>query len=132
MIELVSADRCTACGLCIRVCPTQVFDDADGEGFPAIARQADCQTCYICEAYCPVDALYVAPYGDTAVAVDEAALAAAGTLGSWRKTLGWGGRGRVPLAQLDTTPFIDRILPTQAPLPAAETAFILGAIEVTG
>ena len=26
-----------------------------------IARQADCQTCYLCELYCPADALYVGP-----------------------------------------------------------------------
>ncbi len=26
-----------------------------------IARQSDCQTCFMCEAYCPTDALYVHP-----------------------------------------------------------------------
>ncbi|ENO83982.1 4Fe-4S dicluster domain-containing protein [Thauera linaloolentis] len=123
MIELVSEARCTECGLCIRVCPTNVFDDH--AGLPVIARQDDCQTCYICEAYCPVDALYVAPYGDEPVAVDEDALAAAGTLGSWRATIGW-GRKRPTMAALDTTPFIDRILPSQPELPAREIDFILG------
>ncbi|NMG67619.1 4Fe-4S ferredoxin [Azoarcus indigens] len=124
MIELVSTSRCTECGLCVRVCPTNVFDDHDG--LPVIARQHDCQTCYICEVYCPVDALYVAPYGDQAVTVDEDALAADGTLGSWRAAIGW-GRKRVTLAALDTTPFIDRILPSQPALPAEEIAFILAA-----
>ncbi len=28
---------------------------------PMIARQEDCQTCFMCELYCPTDALYVAP-----------------------------------------------------------------------
>ncbi|WP_418647874.1 4Fe-4S binding protein [Thauera butanivorans] len=124
MIELVSESRCIECGLCIRVCPTNVFDDRGG-GFPVIARQDDCQTCYICEIYCPVDALYVAPYGEYSVAVDERALEGSGVLGSWRRTVGW-GRKRPTLAELDTTPFIDRILPSQPQLSADELAFILG------
>ncbi|GBF78437.1 hypothetical protein PA598K_07081 [Paenibacillus sp. 598K] len=108
MIELVSDERCISCNLCVKVCPTNVFDKT--EHAPIIARQEDCQTCFICEAYCPVDALYVSPYTDEAVVVEESALAAAGTLGSWRATIGW-GPGRTKLAAVDQTPFIDRILP---------------------
>ncbi len=107
MIELISADRCISCGLCVKVCPTNVFDGAVGE-VPRIARQSDCQTCYMCEAYCPVDALYVAPYADKSVPVDEATLQATGLLGSWRATLGWGA-GRTRLAAVDTTPFLDEL-----------------------
>ena len=36
-----------------------------------IARKHDCQTCFLCEAYCPVDALYVAPQVEEPVEVDE-------------------------------------------------------------
>lgn len=108
MIELVSAERCIGCNLCVKVCPTNVFDKK--EHAPVIARQSDCQTCFICEAYCPVDALYVSPYADEQVAVDEHRLAEEGVLGSWRATLGW-GPGRTKLAALDQTPFINRILP---------------------
>lgn len=109
MIELVSAERCIQCNLCVKVCPTNVFDKTEG-GVPVIKRQEDCQTCFICEAYCPVDALYVSPFTDEAVQVDEEELAAKGILGSWRETIGW-GPGRQKLAALDQTPFIDRILP---------------------
>jgi NAD-dependent dihydropyrimidine dehydrogenase PreA subunit len=109
MIELVSSDRCVQCGLCVKVCPTNVFD-AGVDNVPVIARQDDCQTCFICEAYCPADALYVSPYADTPVAVDEQHLVETQLLGSWRKTIGW-GPGRTTLAAIDTTPFIDRILP---------------------
>ncbi|TXK84667.1 ferredoxin family protein [Paenibacillus sp. N3.4] len=110
MIEFVSSERCVSCSLCVKVCPTNVFDQGAG-GIPVIARQEDCQTCFICEAYCPVDALYVSPFADPLeTAPLEEQLVEANLLGSWRETLGW-GKGRVKLAEIDTTPFIDRILP---------------------
>jgi ferredoxin len=109
MIELVSATRCIECNLCVKVCPTNVFDEVEGAA-PIIARQEDCQTCFMCEAYCPVDALYVAPFADNPFAVSEEEVVGSDEMGSWRRTLGWGS-GRVPLAAIDATPFIDRIRP---------------------
>lgn len=109
MIELVSDDRCIQCNLCVKVCPTNVFDKVP-DAAPIIKRQEDCQTCFICEAYCPVDAIYVSPYADKAVEVNESELAEQGILGSWRKKIGW-GPGRTKLASIDQTAFIDRILP---------------------
>lgn len=116
MIELVSAERCISCNLCVKVCPTNVFDKTV-DGIPVIARQEDCQTCFMCEAYCPVDALYVSPYTDEQVHVDEDELIANNLLGSWRETIGWGS-GRTKLAAIDQTQFIDRILPTKVIRPA--------------
>lgn len=96
MIELVSEDRCTGCDLCVQVCPTHVFDAVPG-GIPVIARQHDCQTCFMCEAWCPVDALYVAPFADEVTAVSEPQLVDSALLGSYRRTIGWapGTRGTV-------------------------------------
>lgn len=96
MIELVSAERCVKCDICVRVCPTNVFDYGEGR-LPVIARQDDCQTCFMCEAWCPADALFVAPQA-SAVAVgspylDEQWLIERGLLGSYRREIGW-GRGR--------------------------------------
>lgn len=103
MIELVSATRCIGCDVCIRVCPTDVFDRGPGR-VPRIARQDDCQTCFLCEAWCPVDALYVAPLTTPAPAGsparDEDWLATTGLLGSYRRQLGW-RRGDVPGSALD-------------------------------
>jgi NAD-dependent dihydropyrimidine dehydrogenase PreA subunit len=87
MIELVIQDRCTGCGKCVQVCPTNVFDFS-GER-PSIARQEDCQTCFLCELYCTSDALYVAPNAERATPVNEAEILASGLLGEYRRDSGW-------------------------------------------
>ncbi|WP_433137358.1 4Fe-4S dicluster domain-containing protein [Actinomadura nitritigenes] len=101
MIEVVSAARCVKCDICVKVCPTDVFDRGP-DGLPVIARQGDCQTCFMCEAHCPADALYVAPFSGPAPAgsrhTDEAALA--GAFGEYRRVVGW-GRGRTPGSRAD-------------------------------
>jgi NAD-dependent dihydropyrimidine dehydrogenase PreA subunit len=110
VIEIISAAACIDCDKCVEVCPTNVFDPVPG-GHPVIARQADCQTCFMCEAYCPADALYVAPFrgpvadlptssGRPATDLDEARLAAAGRFGEYRRWIGWGA-GRRPGARRD-------------------------------
>ncbi|MFD4506182.1 4Fe-4S binding protein [Streptomyces sp. NPDC058457] len=96
MIEIVEPDRCIGCDLCIDVCPTRVFDRGP-DGVPVLARQGDCQTCFQCEAYCPTDALFVAPLVTPAAPGsrfhDVGELAESGLLGGYRRELGW-GRGR--------------------------------------
>ncbi|MDF5733280.1 MAG: 4Fe-4S binding protein [Rhizonema sp. PD38] len=101
MIELVSAMRCIECNICVNVCPTNVFESVPNAP-PTIARQSDCQTCFMCELYCPVDALYVAPQVEPLESVDEKSLAEAGLLGSYRKNIGW-GRERTNGAKEDST-----------------------------
>jgi NAD-dependent dihydropyrimidine dehydrogenase PreA subunit len=88
MIEIVVDDRCTKCGLCVQVCPTNVFD-AEPDGKPVIARQSDCQTCFMCELYCTADALFVGPNCDHPVAVDTADVLESGWLGQFRRDSGW-------------------------------------------
>ncbi|MET7473760.1 ferredoxin family protein [Streptomyces sp. NPDC005648] len=94
MIEVVEAGRCIACDRCIEVCPTRVFDRGP-DGVPVIARHDSCQTCFQCEAYCPTDALFVAPLVDPAPADspyrDPTLLEDSGLLGGYRRELGWGG-----------------------------------------
>lgn len=101
MIELISNSRCIKCNICVSVCPTNVFDKVPGAP-PAIARQNDCQTCFMCELYCPADALYVAPQVEPLELVDEKSLIEAGLLGSYRHNIGWSG-GQINQAQQDAT-----------------------------
>lgn len=108
MIELISAERCTSCNKCVQVCPTNVFDAVPG-GLPVIARQSDCQTCYACEAYCPYDALYVAPESFESVEVDEEDLLARGFLGDYREAIGW-GPGREPVSRRDPEHILHRLI----------------------
>jgi NAD-dependent dihydropyrimidine dehydrogenase PreA subunit len=87
MIEVIDAQRCTSCDICVNVCPTNVFDKTDG--IPVIARQNDCQTCFLCELYCPEDALFVSPFADTLQHVDPEMLRQNALLGSYRRAIGW-------------------------------------------
>jgi NAD-dependent dihydropyrimidine dehydrogenase PreA subunit len=86
MIELVSTTRCTGCNICVQVCPMNVFDRVVGAA-PVVARQSDCQTCFMCELYCPEDALYVSPDTKPIEPIAEPALA--DVLGSYRAAIGW-------------------------------------------
>lgn len=120
MIEIVSADRCIGCAICIKVCPTNVFDGEVGE-IPVIARQSDCQTCSMCEVYCPADALFVAPVTSPVPAdspwLDEEQLADVGLLGRYRELEGW-GPGRVPSSKRPLS-FARRGAPNIGRLPGA-------------
>lgn len=96
MIEIVDANSCISCDKCIEVCPTRVFDRG-ADGIPVIERQSLCQTCFQCEAYCPVDALFVAPLvapaPDGSPFKDFDAMRDADLVGGYRRVLGW-GKGR--------------------------------------
>ncbi|MFI1912854.1 4Fe-4S binding protein [Nocardia sp. NPDC020380] len=106
MIELVLTEVCIGCDKCVDVCPTDVFDRTDS-GIPVIARQSDCQTCFMCEAYCPVDALYVAaqstPLADAGAIPPE-------QIGRYRAEIGW-GRGRRPGSLVAIGPELPRGTP---------------------
>jgi NAD-dependent dihydropyrimidine dehydrogenase PreA subunit len=94
MIEIISKDRCIKCNICVQVCPLNVFDFIQDDT-PIISRKSDCQTCFLCEAYCPADALYVSPKAEEDSIKEENI-----TFGSYRASLGW-GENQQPTARLD-------------------------------
>jgi NAD-dependent dihydropyrimidine dehydrogenase PreA subunit len=95
MIELVVESRCTRCNACVEACPTNVFEAVPGRA-PIIARQEDCQTCYMCELYCPADALFVGSDCERPEQVDEEQIIASGLLGQFRRHHGWGEWAKDP------------------------------------
>lgn len=99
MIELIDAQRCTGCNICVLACPTNVFESVAGKA-PKLARKDDCQTCFMCEVYCPEDALFVAPYADRTATVVELTVQTDRWLGSYRSAVGW-GKGRESTASAD-------------------------------
>ena len=88
MIEVIVSDRCTNCGKCVEVCPTNVLDPSQA-GPPILARVEDCQTCFMCELHCRADAIYVAPDCDRRVPTSADEALASGRLGQYRQHSGW-------------------------------------------
>jgi 2-oxoglutarate ferredoxin oxidoreductase subunit delta len=51
-------ELCKACGVCVELCPENVFD-RDRLGSPVVARPGDCSQCLLCELHCPDFAIEV-------------------------------------------------------------------------
>jgi 2-oxoglutarate ferredoxin oxidoreductase subunit delta len=49
---VVELDLCKACGICVALCPCDVFE-RDALGYPVVARLSDCTSCAFCERHCP-------------------------------------------------------------------------------
>jgi len=64
----VDWDICNGCGICIKICPVQLYDWKETIGHPISekksfpAREPECACCYECETKCPVKAIKVTFY----------------------------------------------------------------------
>lgn len=54
-IPVVDETRCTGCGWCVDVCPTECLES--GAPMPWMPRPLDCISCSLCELICPDEAL---------------------------------------------------------------------------
>jgi 2-oxoglutarate ferredoxin oxidoreductase subunit delta len=43
---------CKACGVCIQLCPQNVFE-TDMDGYPVVVNPFECTQCAICWLHCP-------------------------------------------------------------------------------
>ena len=50
--KTVDLHLCKGCGICIEICPKQVYD-RDQLGKPIVARDEVCTYCHLCELHCP-------------------------------------------------------------------------------
>jgi formate hydrogenlyase subunit 6/NADH:ubiquinone oxidoreductase subunit I len=57
-LPLLDEARCTGCGDCVAVCPTECL--ALAGPVPWLPRPADCVSCSLCVLICPADALRLA------------------------------------------------------------------------
>jgi MinD superfamily P-loop ATPase len=58
-LPLLDDSRCTGCGDCVRVCPTDCLA-MDGP-VPWLPRPGDCISCTLCALVCPAEALRLVP-----------------------------------------------------------------------
>ncbi len=52
----IEDEKCTRCGLCVRICPTRIFDSSEG-GLPVARHAEECVLCGQCLCACPADAI---------------------------------------------------------------------------
>ncbi len=57
VVRAIDYNKCNNCGLCYRICPTDVYAMFDKKVY--IAHQADCMSCYLCAHECPVKAIKI-------------------------------------------------------------------------
>ena len=56
---IVDQERCTRCGICVKVCPSGIIDAVDENHLPQVqeTNAPRCMNCGHCEAFCPSQAL---------------------------------------------------------------------------
>jgi formate hydrogenlyase subunit 6/NADH:ubiquinone oxidoreductase subunit I len=56
-LPTVNAARCTGCGDCVAICPTQCLAMSRSGAVPWLPRPLDCVSCSVCVLVCPPDAI---------------------------------------------------------------------------
>lgn len=54
-MPIVNANKCTGCGRCVDLCPTQALAQVNGKA--ALAHPERCTYCTACEDVCPENAI---------------------------------------------------------------------------
>jgi NAD-dependent dihydropyrimidine dehydrogenase PreA subunit len=60
-IDKIDVKLCNGCGMCIQICPTDVFRMDKKSRKAIITYPEDCQVCELCMVNCPTKAIMVTP-----------------------------------------------------------------------
>lgn len=57
MPPVIAKEKCSGCGLCAEICPTDVFFAAEKGKPPAVEHEEECWHCNACGLDCPEKAI---------------------------------------------------------------------------
>jgi adenylylsulfate reductase, subunit B len=57
MPPVIQEDKCIKCGICVDVCPVDVYYGSRNKDFPEVTYGEDCYFCSSCILECPNDAI---------------------------------------------------------------------------
>ena len=59
VVDTAIQERCTGCGICVAICPQDVFRINESTKKAIIKYPEDCVSCTSCEEFCPRDCIEV-------------------------------------------------------------------------
>lgn len=59
MSAKIDKNACIACGVCVMMCPSDVFRLEEGSSQPRVAYPSDCTDCRLCERNCSFYAIKI-------------------------------------------------------------------------
>jgi len=57
MPPVIDGERCSPCGICVDVCPEDVFFESKPGEIPVVAYPDECYHCSACVMDCPTEAI---------------------------------------------------------------------------
>jgi len=55
MPPVIDKDKCTACGVCVNICPQDVFWGSERKKTPVVSCHEECWHCNACVLECPIE-----------------------------------------------------------------------------
>ncbi len=59
MPAVIDKEKCNACGVCVKICPTDVYYGSKPKEIPVVMYPEECWHCNACVHDCPQDAIHL-------------------------------------------------------------------------